>query len=89
MKKAVYASFMVAAFGLASCGGSEETVEEVVESVEGLDEFDGDFIYVNADRSELSNLLLSELKSDGFYKKNKVSLILDSKGVKINGKKPS
>ena len=64
-------------------------VEEVTESVEGLDEFDGDFIYVNADRSELSNLLLSELKSDGFYKKNEVSLTLDSNGVKINGKKPS
>lgn len=31
MKKAAYAAFMVAAFGLTSCGGSEETVEEVEE----------------------------------------------------------
>jgi len=35
MKKAVYAAFMVAAFGLTSCGGAEEVVEEevVVEEV--------------------------------------------------------
>ena len=35
MKKAAYAAFMVAAIGLTSCGGSEETVEEeVVTTVE-------------------------------------------------------
>lgn len=47
MKKAVYASFMVAAFGLASCGGSEETVEEVVEEVTSTE------YVLNTDESKL------------------------------------
>jgi len=66
-----------------------EIVEEVRENIGDLHDLEHDYVYVNADKSEFTNLLLEKLKEDGFYKKNKVSLTMDNDGIKINGKSQS
>ncbi|MEE9372579.1 MAG: M56 family metallopeptidase [Saprospiraceae bacterium] len=65
-----------------------ESVRDGIQNMEDYD-IDHDDIHIHSDRSEFSNVLLKELKKDGFFKKNKVSLELTKKGLKINGKTPS
>jgi beta-lactamase regulating signal transducer with metallopeptidase domain len=67
-----------------------DMVSVIVDDVLGsFSDFNHSFVLVNPDKDSFVEELLSELKSDGYYKKNKVDLRLDANRLNINGKSQS